>query len=122
MMPLFLSAKAQKQNKFAMDLLPSSIMTLCPGRTLYAGPGYTGMVSKSGKTGGAGGPLMPNDGGSADAMVELLHVALPHCRARNKVFEDQCFQNIGAPFEEPLADSFQEHQNFWGCTENGRQI
>jgi hypothetical protein len=49
--------------------------------------------------------------GAADAMAGALHVALCSCRARIEVFEDQCFRNIGAPFEEPLVDSFQEHQN-----------
>ena len=50
--------------------------------------------------------------GAAGAMTGLLHVALCCCRARIEVFVDQTFQNIGAPFEEPLADSFQEGQNF----------
>ncbi len=50
--------------------------------------------------------------GDVDAMVGLLHVALCHCRAWIEVFEDQCFQNIEAPFEELLVDSFQKHQNF----------
>ncbi len=54
MMPLFLSAKAPKQNIFAIDLSPSSIMTLGPDCAPYAGPGYTGMASKIGETGGAG--------------------------------------------------------------------
>ncbi len=53
-MPLFQSAKAPKQNIFAIDLSALSAMTLGPGRVLYAGPGYTGMLSKSGKTGGNG--------------------------------------------------------------------
>jgi hypothetical protein len=53
-LPLFLSAKAPKQNIFAIDLSASSTMTLGPGCTLYAGLGYTGMLSKSGKTGGNG--------------------------------------------------------------------
>jgi hypothetical protein len=50
--------------------------------------------------------------GAADALVGSLHVALSHCRARIEEFEDQCFRNIGASFEEHLADSFQERQNF----------
>ncbi len=53
-MPLFLSAKAPKQNIFAIDLSALSAMTLGPGRVLYAGLGYTGMMSKSGKTGANG--------------------------------------------------------------------
>jgi hypothetical protein len=53
-MPLFLSAKAAKQNIFAIDLSASSTMTLGPGHVPYAGTGYTGMLSKSGKTGGNG--------------------------------------------------------------------
>ena len=54
MTPLFLSAKVPKQNIFAIDLSLSSTMTLGPGRVPYAGPGYTGMLSKRGKTGGDG--------------------------------------------------------------------
>jgi hypothetical protein len=53
-MLLFLSEKAQKQNIFAIDSSALSAMTLGPGRGRYAGPGYTGMLSKSGKTGGNG--------------------------------------------------------------------
>jgi hypothetical protein len=52
--PLFLSAKALKQNKFAIDLSVLFAITLGPGHTPYAGPGYTGMLSKIGKTGGNG--------------------------------------------------------------------
>jgi hypothetical protein len=54
MMALFLSAKAPKQNIFAIDLSSPSTMTLAPGHALYAGPGYTAMLSKRGKTGGDG--------------------------------------------------------------------
>ncbi len=54
MMPLFLSAKAPKQNIFAIDLPALSATTLGPGCVPYAGPGYMGMLSKSGKTGGNG--------------------------------------------------------------------
>jgi hypothetical protein len=57
--------------------------------------------------------------GAVDAMAGLLHVAFCRCRAKIEVFEDQCFQNIGAPFEEPLADSFMSvkilglHKDWW---------
>ncbi len=53
-MPLFLSANAPKKYVFAIDSSALSAMTLGPGYVPYAGPGYTGMLSKSGKTGGNG--------------------------------------------------------------------
>ncbi len=53
-MPLFLSAKAPKQNIFAIDLSALSAMTLGHGHAPYAGPGYMSMLSKCGKTGGNG--------------------------------------------------------------------
>ncbi len=53
-MPLFLSAKAPKQNIFAIDSSALSAITLGPGRAPYAGLGYMGMLSKSSKIGGNG--------------------------------------------------------------------
>ncbi len=111
-MPLFLSAKAPNQNIIAIDLSLSSTMRLGPGCMPYAGPGYTGMLSKRGKTVGASWATGAGWWGVLRMLWQGCFMwPLAFAELGMRYLRSNFFWNIGAPFEESLADSFQESQN-----------